>query len=278
MSTVSSSPVPLPAIRASSSCAQRARCKGMRRDPSVSSAPRSVVAQVRLPELAELVRHLEVVARYGWRPTTRAVSPTHPPTISCASPAWPTPTTTGRLGGSARGARREPGIGRATVHARPRARTPSAAMLAGPPALAARGGPYRWEPLMPAYASRSERHRARTVAASGRCSRHGADPNVGYCGTGCPRRSRRSPAFGRASRTGSPAAGHSVALGRALLAAGADPNDPRRSTTTLFGDDDDHLVLLFEFGLGRGRRALRERLGGAIDPPRARAWSAAVGA
>ena len=36
----------------------------------------------------------------------------------------------------------------------------------------------------------------------------------------------------------------------------------------MFGDDDDHLVLLFEFGLGRGNGGpWRERLGDAIDPP-----------
>ena len=36
----------------------------------------------------------------------------------------------------------------------------------------------------------------------------------------------------------------------------------------MFGDDDDHLVLLFEFGLGRGNGGpWRARLGDAIDPP-----------
>ena len=37
----------------------------------------------------------------------------------------------------------------------------------------------------------------------------------------------------------------------------------------MFGDDDDHLVLLFEFGLGTGDGGpWRNRLGDAIDSPR----------
>jgi ankyrin repeat protein len=63
---------------------------------------------------------------------------------------------------------------------------------------------------------------------------------------------------------------HSIALARVLLEAGADANDSQTLYNRMFGDDDDHLVLLFEFGLGnRDGGPWRARLGDAIDSPEA---------
>lgn len=59
-----------------------------------------------------------------------------------------------------------------------------------------------------------------------------------------------------------------MALARALLDAGADSNDGQALYNRQFGDDDSHLVLLFEYGLGRADGGLwRARLGHAIDSP-----------
>jgi hypothetical protein len=43
---------------------------------------------------------------------------------------------------------------------------------------------------------------------------------------------------------------HALALARLLLEAGADPNDGQALYNRMFEPDDDHLELLFEFGLG----------------------------
>jgi ankyrin repeat protein len=53
-----------------------------------------------------------------------------------------------------------------------------------------------------------------------------------------------------------------------LLDAGADPNDSQTLYNRMFGSDDDHLVLLFEYGLGAGEGGpWRKRLGDAQHPP-----------
>jgi ankyrin repeat protein len=102
---------------------------------------------------------------------------------------------------------------------------------------------------------------------------HGADPNVGYLWHGMP-----SPFTAITGTFGEGELGpklqprhpHSIALARLLLEAGADANDSQALYNRMFGDDDDHLQLLFEFGLGVGAGGpWRERLGNAIDPPEA---------
>ena len=45
---------------------------------------------------------------------------------------------------------------------------------------------------------------------------------------------------------------HSLALARLLLEAGANPNDGQALYNRMFEPDNDHLELLFEFGLGAG--------------------------
>ena len=63
-------------------------------------------------------------------------------------------------------------------------------------------------------------------------------------------------------------ASHSLALGRLLLEAGADPNDGQALYNRMFEPDNDHLELLFEFGLGTGDGGLwRKRLGSAVQAP-----------
>ena len=61
---------------------------------------------------------------------------------------------------------------------------------------------------------------------------------------------------------------HSLALARLLLHAGADPNDGQALYNRMFEPDNDHLELLFEFGLGTGDGGpWRRRLGDALDTP-----------
>ena len=75
----------------------------------------------------------------------------------------------------------------------------------------------------------------------------------------------------------------SIELARQLLAAGADPNDGQTLYNRMFSPDDDHLELLFAYGLGRDRSGVwRDRLGGALETPaemlaRPLTWAAAHG-
>ena len=102
---------------------------------------------------------------------------------------------------------------------------------------------------------------------------HGADPNVGYLWHGLPSPfTALTGAFGEGELGPrlQPRHPHSLELARVLLEAGAEANDSQALYNRMFGDDDDHLVLLFEFGLGTGDGGpWRARLGDAIDLPEA---------
>ncbi len=137
------------------------------------------------------------------------------------------------------------------------------------------GGPFKWEPLMYlAYARHDSAVSQQQVVDSARTLlEHGADPNVGYLWHGLPSPfTALTGTFGEGELgpTLQPRHPHSLALARVLLEAGAEANDSQALYNRMFGDDDDHLVLLFEFGLGTGDGGpWRARLGDAIDSPEA---------
>ena len=156
--------------------------------------------------------------------------------------------------------------------------------LADPAAASAPTGPYGWQPLL--YLTYSRVPQVDPVRAAGLLLDAGADPDAGYAWhgltppftalTGCfgegeqgPRRQPRHP--------------RSIELVRQLLAAGADPNDGQTLYNRMFSPDDDHLELLFAYGLGRERSGVwRDRLGGALETPaemlaRPLTWAAAHG-
>jgi ankyrin repeat protein len=61
---------------------------------------------------------------------------------------------------------------------------------------------------------------------------------------------------------------HGLALARLLLEAGADPNDGQALYNRMFQPANDHLELLFEYGLGTADGGpWRARLGVAVDTP-----------
>ncbi|HEX5295719.1 MAG TPA: hypothetical protein VFW50_01820 [Streptosporangiaceae bacterium] len=148
------------------------------------------------------------------------------------------------------------------------------AHLAGDPAAAARpGGPFRCEPLF--YLAYTRHAPAIVEDAVLTCARlllgAGADPNAGYLWHGLP-----SPftvltgvfGEGELGPVRQPRHPHSLALARLLLAAGADPNDGQALYNRMFEPGNDHLELLFEFGLGAGDGGpWRARLGAALGTP-----------
>jgi len=147
-------------------------------------------------------------------------------------------------------------------------------ILAADPAAARReGGPFRWPPLMYlAYARHDPQIAEGAILTSARLLLDaGADPNAGYLWHGlAPPFTVLTGVFGEGELgpVRQPRHPHSLALARLLLEAGADPNDGQALYNRMFEPGNDHLELLFEFGLGTGDGGpWRRRLGDALDSP-----------
>ncbi len=170
-----------------------------------------------------------------------------------------------------------PEIAGATIHAA--AATASvdevARLVAADPGAARReGGPHRWEPLFYLAYARHDPDVARddVLGATRVLLAAGADPNAGYLWHGYPTPfTLLTGAFGQGEQgvANQPPHPHSLALARALLEAGADPNERQALYNRQFEDGDDHLELLFAFGLGTETAdPWRARLGDAVQSPR----------
>jgi hypothetical protein len=147
-------------------------------------------------------------------------------------------------------------------------------ILAADPAAARReGGPFGWEPLL--YLAYARHHpeigEDATLDSARLLLDAGADPNAGYLWHGLA-----SPftvltgvfGEGELGAVRQPRHPHLVPLARLLLEAGADPNDNQALYNRQFGLGNDHLELLFEFGLGTGDGGpWRRRLGDALPSP-----------
>ena len=138
---------------------------------------------------------------------------------------------------------------------------------AGPPP----GGPHGWRPL--GYLAYSRVGGGDAVGTARLLLDAGADANEGYLWHGEPTLfTLLTGVFGEGEGgpVNQPRHPQSLALARLLLDHGANPNDGQTLYNRMFGTDDDHLVLLFEYGLGRGDGGVwRRRLGSeAVDEPR----------
>ncbi len=149
-----------------------------------------------------------------------------------------------------------------------------AAHLAADPEAADREtGPHRWAPLL--YLTYSRAVLDGSADRYLRCAQllldAGADPNAGYLWQGLPSPfTALTGVFGEGEQGAGkqPRHPHSLQLARLLLTAGASPNDGQSLYNRMFRPDNDHLLLLFEFGLGRvGGGHWAELLDGFIETP-----------
>jgi hypothetical protein len=147
-------------------------------------------------------------------------------------------------------------------------------LLEAEPTLARqRGGPHRWSPLFYLAYSRFDLDvPAEPVLRAARLLLEaGADPNEGYLWNGQPYVfTLLTGAFGEGEQgpVRQPRHPHALALARLLLEAGANPNDDQSLYNRMFRPSNDHLELLFEFGLGKGDGGRwHERLGDLHETP-----------
>jgi hypothetical protein len=224
---------------------------------------------------ARLKRHVELLTRYSRFPE-RAAAETSADTflrLACLSYYDDEP---GQWEQARRLLERDPGIAEGNVYVAAAAANAGALrrVLAADPGAASReGGPFRWAPLCYlAYARHDPGISLEATLETARLLLDAeADPNAGYLWHGCP------PPFtvltgvfgeGELGPVRQPRHPHSQALARLLLKAGADPNDGQALYNRMFEPGNDHLELLFEFGLGtEDGGPWRRRLGDALDSP-----------
>lgn len=133
------------------------------------------------------------------------------------------------------------------------------------------GGPFGWVPLMYLCYSRVPLDRSETevIDAATVLLDAGADPNAGYlwCGMATPF-TALTGVFGEGEQGPRRQPRHSYdrALATLLLERGAHPVDQQALYNRMFRPDDDHLELLFEYGLGTaGPSPWEQRLGEAME-------------
>ena len=209
------------------------------------------------PSWPRLVEHLGVVGQFTWAPSAASAQPSADNLVrlSCMDySAW-NPTHAER---ARQMLTEHPALASADLYAAAAVGDLDAAgrLLDADPALATRrGGALGWEPLLYACYSRldSPRPGHSTLAVARLLLERGADPDAGFLWHGnVPPFTALTGVFGEGENgNNQPRHRECDALARLLLEAGADPNDGQTLYNRHFNPNDDHLKLLFEFGLGR---------------------------
>ena len=243
---------------------------------ALSAAQLTLARRYGFPSWARLRHHLDVVAAHTWSP--RPPANDDPPAdrflrLACLAYDADDP---GDWANARRLLSEQPDIADASIHvaaAEADFERVERWLRRDPGAARRSGGPQGWPPLMHlAFARHRPEVSLEAVVATARALlARGADPDAGYLWHGLP-----SPftvitgcfGEGELGPVRQPRHPHSVALARVLLESGADPNDSQALYNRMFGPDDDHLELLFAFGLGGGDGGpWRRRLGDALDAP-----------
>jgi ankyrin repeat protein len=272
---VSESPVPLPEQPSIEQL--RNQAKDLRRTSGIPlwEAQLTVARRYGFASWARLKQHVELLTRYSRFPE-RVATDSDAGTflrLACLSYYDDEP---GQWEQARRILERAPGLAEGNIYAGAATADVGALrrVLAADPAAASReGGPFQWEPLC--YLAYARHDLAISLAATMETARllldAEADPNAGYLWHGLPTPfTVLTGVFGEgeAGPVRAPRHPHSLALARLLLEAGADPNDGQALYNRMFEPGNDHLELLFEFGLGTGDGGpWRSRLGDALDTP-----------
>ena len=272
---MSESPVPLPEQPSLEQL--RNQAKDLRRTSGIPlwEAQLDVARRYGFTSWARLKQHVELLTRYSRFPE-RVATDSDAGTflrLACLSYYDDEP---GQWEQARRILERAPGLAMGNVYVGAATADADALrrVLAADPAAASReGGPFQWEPLC--YLAYARHDPAISLAATLETARllldAEADPNAGYLWHGLPTPfTTLTGVFGEgeAGPVRAPRHPHSLALARLLLEAGADPNDGQALYNRMFEPGNDHLELLFEFGLGTGDGGpWRRRLGDALDSP-----------
>jgi hypothetical protein len=215
-----------------------------------------IARQYGFPSWPRLRQHLDTLARYARAPA-RPPAQQEPPEdellrLACLTYGADRPA---RIAQARLLLAQHPELARASIH------TAAAAgevdfvreRLLHDPAEAHRlGGPHQWEPLL--YVTYGRLDGTHAVQIVQLLLAHGADPNAGFLWEGhSPPFTALTGAFGGGEdAVHQPPHPQGLAIARRLLEAGADPNDDQTLYNRQFAPQDDHLELLFTFGLGRG--------------------------
>jgi hypothetical protein len=244
----------------------------------LSAAQLVIAREYGFASWARLKRYLETVTEHGWE-TALAAAPADDQAVEFCRLACLTYT---REDGPARWAQARrlladhPDLTKANIWAAAAAARPDdvARLLAEDPGRATeRGGPFRWRPLYHLVYSRFDPDVAAepSLAVARQLLAAGADPDEGYLFDALPSPFTLLTGLFGHGELGSelqPRHPHWRELGRLILDAGADPNDPQTLYNRMFSADDSHLELLFEYGLGTGAGGpWQARVGGVGDPP-----------
>jgi ankyrin repeat protein len=141
---------------------------------------------------------------------------------------------------------------------------------ADPAAANEKGGPHGWQPLLYLAYSRQDPEPSldAVLAAAQLLLDAGADPNASFFWSDLPIPfTVLTGVFGEGELgpVRQPRHPHSVTLARLLLTAGADANDAQTLYNRMFEPGNDHLEVLFEFGLDPTAAMVRDQLQWAIS-------------
>jgi ankyrin repeat protein len=131
-----------------------------------------------------------------------------------------------------------------------------------PSAATATGGPHAWSPLLYQAYARHDPHisPAATLETAQLLLDAGADPNDGRFWHALPTPFTVLTGVLGGGESDQPPHPNAIAFARLLLRSGADPNDGQALYNRMFATSDDHLELLFDYGLGRDTQGPWHRL------------------
>lgn len=258
-----------------------ARVRARHPDGDVGGFPLAVAQLVLAREYGfaswpRLKRHLDIVARHNRDLGSRQSADPGEEFCRLACLAYSGDDGPERWAAARRLLAERPDLTRESIWAAAAAADPDATrrlLAAEPPAARRDGGPYALTPLFYLAYSRAGGTEDRVLATARLLLGAGANPDDGCLWKGlAPPFTVLTGVFGEGEDGPGrqPRHPHSLALARLLLEAGADPNDGQTLYNRMFRDGDDHLELLFAYGLGTGDGGpWRARLGDALDSPAA---------